>query len=164
MGPVELVSLPAFLHLHYQACSCSGQVRGGTDFHMCMPAGPALLHPQCHGVEGQGQLTHTQAIVASSPALPQRGAGLAGRGWLSHTSPVVPVLPQPHHQDQVSCAAHARGRTGSPTFMQYVPTLPSPYHLWYHHDVVAYWEWSQLRAALGHQHGFRVQYRSQTFS
>lgn len=77
VGPVELVSLPAFLHLHYQACSCSGQVRGGTDFHMCMPAGPALLHPQCHGVEGQGQLTHTQAIVASSPALPQRGAGLA---------------------------------------------------------------------------------------
>lgn len=89
------------------------------------------------------------------PALPHFPS--MRRGWLSHTAPVVPVLPQPQHQDQVSCAAHARGRTGSPTFMQCVPALPSPYHLWYHHDVVAYWGWSQLRAA-------RCMYRSQTFS
>lgn len=77
VGPVELVSLPAFLHPHYQACSRSGQVRGRTSFRMSMPAGPALFHPQCHGGEGQGLPTHTHAIVASSPVLPQRGAGLA---------------------------------------------------------------------------------------
>lgn len=110
--------LPAFLHPHYQACSRSGQVRGGTRF-LPSPRPLGQLSFILNAIEeGQGQLTHTHAIVASFPALPQRGTGLPlPHQSCSASSPTTTPL-----GPSLSCCP-CRGRTGSPAFMQCVPTL-----------------------------------------